>query len=68
MTPSSPTYYNTLNSTTKSEIYYRRFRQSIKSKETFLTYDHRLKAYMKYRHLTGFSQLIDGGGGAGGEG
>jgi integrase len=51
----SPTY--TFN---KSEIYYRKFKQSIKSKETFVTYDHRLKAYMKYRHLTEFSQLIDG--------
>jgi hypothetical protein len=59
---SSPTY--ALNST-KSEIYYRKFKQSIKSKETFVTYDHRLKAYMKYRHLTEFSQLINGSDGQG---
>lgn len=44
----------------KSEDYYRNFKQSIKSKDTFVTYDHKLKAYMKYRGFTEYSQLIEG--------
>jgi hypothetical protein len=46
----------------KSEDYYRNFKQSIRSKDTFLTYDHRLKAFMKYRRIAEgqYSQLIEG--------
>jgi integrase len=43
----------------KSEDYYRNFKQSIKSKETFITYDHRLKAFMKYKQFNDFAQLIE---------
>ena len=57
-----PTTYPLNN---ESEVYYRKFKQSIKSKEKFVTYDHRLKAYMKYRNFTEFSQLIEGGSGEG---
>ena len=32
----------------KSEEYYQNFKESIKAKDTFLTYDHKLKVYMKY--------------------
>ena len=62
MTSSSPPTYYGLNNN-KSEIYYRWFKQSIKSKETFVTYDHRLKSYMRYRNYTEFSQLIGSGQG-----
>ena len=53
----SPTYM--LKS---SEDYYRKFKQSIKSKDTFVTYDHRLKSYMKYKGIAEgqYSQLIEG--------
>jgi hypothetical protein len=44
----------------KSECYYRNFKETTKSKETFVTYDHRLKAYIKYRNFTEYSQLIEG--------
>jgi integrase len=35
----------------KSEDYYRNFKQSIKSKDTFVTYDYKLKDYMKYKRI-----------------
>jgi site-specific recombinase XerD len=46
----------------KSEDYYRNFKQSIKSKYTFLSYNYQLKAYMKYMGMAGgeYSQLIEG--------
>jgi hypothetical protein len=56
---STPTYV--LNNNNRSENYYRKFKQSIKSNETFVTYDHRLKAYTKYRGFTEYSQLIGEG-------
>jgi hypothetical protein len=35
----------------KSDDYYRNFRQSIKSKYTFESYEHKLKAFMKYKQI-----------------
>jgi hypothetical protein len=35
----------------KPEDYYRNFKQSIKSRHTFVTYDHKLKDYMKYKRI-----------------
>jgi hypothetical protein len=46
----------------KSEDYYRRFKEAIKSKDTFLSYSYQLKVYMKYRRIADgeYSQLIEG--------
>jgi hypothetical protein len=46
----------------KSEDYYRNFKQSIKSKYTFLSYNHQLKTFMKYMGVADgqYSQLIEG--------
>ncbi|MFL6319380.1 MAG: hypothetical protein ACJ72Q_02815 [Nitrososphaeraceae archaeon] len=48
----------------KSEDYYRNFKESIKSKDTVITYDHKLKIYMKHMGFGEgqYSQLIDGKG------
>ena len=42
--------------------YYRNFKQSIKSKFTFLSYNHQLKTFMKYMGIAEgrYSQLIEG--------
>jgi integrase len=44
------------------DYYYYNFKQTIKSKDTFVTYDYRLKDYMKYRGIEQghYSQLIEG--------
>jgi integrase len=62
MTPPPPSLPYSSYYVLKSEDYYRNFKQSIKSKDTFVTYDHRLKAFMKYRGLGEgqYSQLIEG--------
>jgi hypothetical protein len=46
----------------KSEDHYRNFKQSIKSKDLFLSYDGKLKAFMKHRGFNEnqYSQLIEG--------
>src|ERR1041385_6116468 len=46
----------------KSEDYYRNFKESIKSKYTFDTYNSRLKVFMRFIGLntTDFSSLIEG--------
>jgi integrase len=45
----------------KSESYYRNFKQSIKSIETFITYDQKLRAFMKYKgiSLDNYQDLIE---------
>jgi hypothetical protein len=45
-----------------NENYYRNFKNSIKSNDTFKTYDYKLKGFMKYKGITPgeYSQLIDG--------
>ena len=59
MTASGPTTY-----VLKSDDYYRNFKNSIKSKYTFDTYDRKLKAYMKYMGISveegQYSELIEG--------
>jgi hypothetical protein len=46
----------------KSEDYYRNFKQSIKSKLTLVSYDQRLKAFMKYKGIlaSDYAVLIEG--------
>ncbi|MFL6454818.1 MAG: hypothetical protein ACJ71J_15000 [Nitrososphaeraceae archaeon] len=43
------------------EDYYRRFKEAIKSKDTFLSYNYQLKVYMKYRGIADgqYFQLIE---------
>ena len=43
------------------EDYYRNFKQYIKSKYTFLSYNHRLKTFMKYMGIADgqYSQLVE---------
>ena len=49
------------SSSSSSEDYYRRFKEAIKSKDTFLSYNYQLKAYMKYKGIADgqYSQLIE---------
>jgi integrase len=50
------------SSSADEDYYYYNFKQTIKSKDTFVTYDYRLKDYMKYRGIEQghYSQLIEG--------
>ncbi|MFL6441587.1 MAG: hypothetical protein ACJ702_06490, partial [Nitrososphaeraceae archaeon] len=43
------------------EDYYRRFKEAIKSKDTFLSYNYQLKVYIKYRGIADgqYFQLIE---------
>jgi hypothetical protein len=43
------------------EDYYRRFKEAIKSKDTFLSYNYQLKVHMKYRGIADgqYFQLIE---------
>jgi hypothetical protein len=47
----SSSAYSATAASFEIEDYYQNFKQSIKSKDNFLAYDHRLKTYMKYKQI-----------------
>ena len=51
---------NTFSYVLKSEDYYKNFKQSIKAKDTFNSYNQKLKTFMKYKNITetDFASLI----------
>jgi hypothetical protein len=55
------TYILNNNKSSSEDYYYRRFKEAIKGKDTFLSYNYQLKAYMKYRGIADgeYSQLIE---------